>query len=413
MGKLRSYLSQVQDFIASPITRNVMLNDLYQEALEVLFNDNKEPPTEAVVLKVFPQNQTADELKDGEQQFQSAVLRVPGLHDCIPDPVRLVKDSTNGEVNNSIQIHGVYFSKEPLASVDGAESESVLLQVGHVVPIEFIDGVIRFGIPKRKNPDYAKLQFISEKTEDQGLIVDEQEIQSKFKGREVVTIEDFVGPPLPSQTPSPVVYNNVIEEIESKIPISQGVIEYKTSLRNLTKRVEEEYKIWKNKKEKDPSVYNTLKKYWDNVGWNEKGGKDPVWTPAGVPWSAAFISWIVGDQFFPKAAAHYKYSYDALYNRQAKKGKWWLFSLKREKVKINVGDIFVKTRSNGSKEQYNNSHGDMVWKIENNIAYLTGGNVGGSRSGTQTMSIKIKINLNKDGTPKSTGKYIILVKRIE
>ena len=56
------------------------------------------------------------------------------------------------------------------------------------------------------------------------------------------------------------------------------------------------------------------------------------------------------------------------------------------------------------KKQYNNSHGDGLWKIENNIAFLTGGNVGGSRSGTQTMSIKIKINLNKDGTPKSTGK---------
>ena len=46
MGKLRSYLSQVQDFIANPISRNVMLNDLYQEALEFLFNDNKEEAKE-------------------------------------------------------------------------------------------------------------------------------------------------------------------------------------------------------------------------------------------------------------------------------------------------------------------------------------------------------------------------------
>jgi len=377
-----------------------------------LFNDNKEPPTEAVVLKVHPQNQTAGDLKEGEQQFQSAVLRVPGLHDCIPDPVRLVKNSTNGEVNNCIQLHGVYFSKEPLSSVSSAESETVLLQVGDVVPIEYINGVIRFGIKKDENSDYKKLKFISEKAEDQCLAVNEQELQTKFEGREVVSIEDFVGPPLPSQTtsaqtPSPVVFNNVIEEIESKIPISQGVIEYKTSLRNLTKRVEEEYKIWKNKKEKDPSVYNTLKKYWDNVGWNEKGGKEPVWTPSGVPWSAAYISWIVGDQFFPKGASHYKYSNDALNNRNSKTGKWWLFSLKREKIKINIGDIFVKTRSDGSKNTYYASHGDIVWNIENDVAYLTGGNVG------DTMKTQIKINLNKDGTPKSTGKYLILVKRIE
>jgi len=176
-----------------------MLNDLYQEALEVLFNDNKEPPKEAVVLKVFPQNQTTTELKNGEQQFQSAVLRVSGLHDCIPDPVRLIKNSTNGEINNCIQIHGVCFSKEPLASVDGAESETVLLQVGHVVPIEYIDGVIRFGIPKRKDPDYSKLQFVSQRSDEQENAVDEEELQKKFKGREIVSNEDFVGPPLPSK----------------------------------------------------------------------------------------------------------------------------------------------------------------------------------------------------------------------
>lgn len=193
MGKLRSYLSQVQDFIANPISRNVMLNDLYQEALEVLFNDNKEAPTEAIVLRVYPQNQTAGDLKEGQQQFQSAVLRVPRLHDCVPDPVRLLKDSTNGEVNNCIQLHGVCFSKEPLASVDGAESESVLLQVGHVVPIEYNNGVLRFGIPKRKETEYAKLQFVSQKPEEQCLHVNEQELQSKFKGREVSSVGDLVG----------------------------------------------------------------------------------------------------------------------------------------------------------------------------------------------------------------------------
>ena len=223
MGKLRSYLSQVQDFIASPITRNVMLNDLYQEALEVLFNDNKEPPTEAVVLKVYPQNQTAGDLKEGEQQFQSAVLRVPGLHDCIPDPVRLVKNSTNGEVNNCIQLHGVYFSKEPLSSVSSAESETVLLQVGDVVPIEYINGVIRFGIKKDENSDYKKLKFISEKAEDQCLAVNEQELQSKFEGREVSSVGDLVGSPLPNQAVA-VETNQSSLEAASKNPTLIGQV---------------------------------------------------------------------------------------------------------------------------------------------------------------------------------------------
>lgn len=193
MGKLRAYLSQVQDFIASPISRNVMLNDLYQEALELLFNDNKEPPKEAIVLKVFPQNQTTAELKEGEEQFQSAVIRIPGLHDCVPDPVRLIKNSTNGEVNNCIQIHGVCFSKDPLTSTESSTSPPEMVKVGDVVRIEYINGVPRFGEVIKKEREYAKLQFISEAPEDQDLIVNEEELLSKFKAREPASLEDLVG----------------------------------------------------------------------------------------------------------------------------------------------------------------------------------------------------------------------------
>lgn len=404
MGKLRSYLSQVQDFIANPISRNVMLNDLYQEALELLFNDNKEPPKEAVVLKVFPQNQTTGELKEGEEQFQSAVIRIPGLHDSVPDPVRLMKNSTNGELNSCIQIHGVCFSKNALASSESSTSPPEMVKVGDVVRVEYINGVPRFGEVIKKDKEYAKLQFISEIPEDQDLNVNEKELQKKFKENEITSLQDLSGSPSLEEN---VVYKNAIEELENNIPITQEVVEYPSNLQFLTNRVTEEYKIWKNKKEKDSSVYETLKKYWDNIGWNEAGGNDPTWTPAGVPWSAAYISWIVGDKFFPKGASHYKYSNDALNNRKSKTGKWWLFSLKREKIKINIGDIFVKTRSDGSKKTYYASHGDIVWKIEKGVAYLTGGNVG------NTMKTQIKIALNEDGTPKSTGKYIILVKRVE
>lgn len=410
MGKLRSYLSQVQDFIANPISRNVMLNDLYQEALEVLFNDDKEPPKEAIVLKVFPQNQTTGDLKEGEEQFQSAILRVPKLHDCLPDPLRFMEQCPAGYINNSIQMHGIYFSREPLASIDSTQNPSALIKVGDIVPIEYIDKTIRFGAPIGIDTEYAKLQFVPEETEEQDKIITQKELQKVANEREAVLLGDATQQPTQDEETPP---SNVIEELERKIPVTQEIIEYPSSLNFLTNRVLKESKIWKNKKEKDPTVYQTLKKYWDNVGWNERGGKEPTWTPSGVPWSAAYISWIVKDKFFPKSSAHYRYSESSLNNRIDKKGKWWLFSLKREKVKINIGDVFVKTRSDGSKKQYNNSHGDIVWKIENNIAYLTGGNLGSGGSGEQTMKTNMKISLNDDGTPKNVGKYTILVKRVE
>lgn len=194
MGKLRSYLTQVQDFIANPISRNVVLNDLFQEALEVLFNDNKELPKEAIVLKVFPDNQTFKELKDGEQQFQSAILRIKDLHDCVPDPIRLLNNSTNGEVNNSIQIHGVYFSREPLANNNTNQDSIGMVNVGDIVKIEFIDGVPRFGeIIGEADSEYKKLEFISEKLEDQNKKIDNNKFASLFDKKEPVSLGDLKG----------------------------------------------------------------------------------------------------------------------------------------------------------------------------------------------------------------------------
>ena len=180
MGKLRSYLSQVQDFIANPISRNVMLNDLYQEALEFLFNDNKEEVKEAVVLKVFPQNQTAGDLKEGSVQYQSAVLRIPGIHDCLPDPARLANNSSQEEVGYYVQLHGVCFSREPVASVESTTSPSPLVKVGDVVKLEYVDGVARFGEIVNSKADYANLDTTGG-------------VASEFKKAQVASLEDLVG----------------------------------------------------------------------------------------------------------------------------------------------------------------------------------------------------------------------------
>jgi LAS superfamily LD-carboxypeptidase LdcB len=173
--KLNSIFSKIQPFLSSPLSRNVLINDLYQEA--ILNIDAKDLPKEAVVIKVFPQNQTTADLKS--EQYQCCVLRIPQLHDCIPDPARKDK-KTNGFINKAVEAHGIHYSIFPLTSTTGTEDVSHLVKVGDIVPIEFIDGVPRFGNSKGQDPNYLFLEFISEESEDQEEEVDVAELQSAF-----------------------------------------------------------------------------------------------------------------------------------------------------------------------------------------------------------------------------------------
>jgi len=189
-------------------------------------------------------------------------------------------------------------------------------------------------------------------------------------------------------------FENIVYELESKIPIKDGLIT-SISLPDLTTRVEQEYALWSGKKETDPTVYEILKKYWDYIQYGH-------WTPSETPWSASFISWIVGDSTFPKAAAHRLYAESALNNRIANNGNWHLFSLMRETPVVAIGDVMVRPRT-GS---YTNTHGDIVWKIENKTAYLAGGNL------SDTMRNNIAIKLNDNGTVKDPKDYKIILKKV-
>jgi len=190
-------------------------------------------------------------------------------------------------------------------------------------------------------------------------------------------------------------FSNIIQELESKVPIKTGLIA-SIPVSGLTGRVLQEYALWNGKIETDPTMYEVLKKYWDNIQYAS-------WTPSGTPWSASFISWIVGDSTFPKSSAHRLYAEDALKNRIINAGNWHLFSLIRETPIVTIGDVMVKARSG----KYTNSHGDIVWKIENNKAYLAGGNLG------ETMKNNIIIGLNTNGTVSDPKEYKIILKKVK
>ena len=78
-----------------------------------------------------------------------------------------------------------------------------------------------------------------------------------------------------------------------------------------------------------------------------------------------------------------------------------------ETIEVKVGDVFVKPRS-GS---WGNTHGDIVYKVENLIAYLAGGNVGDTGKSVGQISLAPG-NLIGAGTGFGSGNYVIIVKKM-
>ena len=166
-------------------------------------------------------------------------------------------------------------------------------------------------------------------------------------------------------------------------------------LPGVTGVVAEEMAFWTDKVETDPEAYARLQLYWDTIGVMD-------WDPVGTPWSAAYISYVLqaAGSGLPGAAAHY------LYVEQAKRGEAGYDAVVVKNtsslVKANIGDVLVKDRGDG-REDYFKTHGDIVYAIANDQAYLSGGNLGG------TVKTEI-LELDNDGYYRSFGSYEMLVK---
>ena len=388
-------LTNLSDLIADPLSRLRLMKDYTQEALERILGDEKTPVKKAVVLEVIPPSPNVNNnTKGSNEQYYAIRARIENMHESLPDVVEFIDQKrTNEEINKLIDIAKPIFSLNPINSADISATTPKPV-VGDIVEIVEIEkGIYRF---HNKIGTVQKLVGFTKNEDPNSLlepaVVDPSAAQAAFEnGTQYV----------PGNFP------NVIDELESKVPINKPSALKQTTLSGITERVTTEYALWKGKLETDPTVYEVLKKYWSYVGWNEAGGKSPTWTPSGKPWSAAFISWITNDPLFPKTAAHKEYAEAALNNRVSDKAGWHLYSIIREKPIIKLGDIFVKTRSDGTPKTYGSTHGDIVWKIEGTTAYLSGGNLG------DTMKNNIKIKLNSDLTVNNAGIYKILLKKVK
>jgi hypothetical protein len=153
-------------------------------------------------------------------------------------------------------------------------------------------------------------------------------------------------------------------------------------------------------KEKSSSMYNTLKQYWDNIGWDESR-----WTPSGVAWSSAWISYIMrkagaGDDF-KYSASHSSYIRQARKNREQNSSNPFKAYRLNEK-KPELGDLVCYYRGTTSNDPFDRnssyqSHCDIVVAKEDNKIEVIGGNVGDSVS-------KKVVELDDDGFVKKKGK---------
>ena len=173
------------------------------------------------------------------------------------------------------------------------------------------------------------------------------------------------------------------------------------------------------------AIWDRLNRYWTNLG---------VKHPAKVPWSGAFVSYLLDESGFIGNGSHAQYIGTltrVLENCQY--SGWYPFNLvkNKNKIKIQVGDVLVKPRVaefklNTKKNVYRSdntaSHGDVVYKIEGGMAYLCGGNTvdrriqskGTSYADTAGIVATFKLDENnfiEDNAVFSRG-YMVILKRM-
>lgn len=174
----------------------------------------------------------------------------------------------------------------------------------------------------------------------------------------------------------------------------------------ITQTAESEIIKWNNGKVKESDGDVMLDAYAKNRKTGKSlGPSSDEYETNKAPWSAAFISYIMsaGDPEFPSNASHYGYVTSALNNNLG----YELFPIKGGlKIKAEVGDILITKR----KGRYAASHGDLIYKVENNSAYLVGGNIGDSIK----QSILDLTSTNGYITDQiNAGTYQLLVKKTD
>jgi len=183
----------------------------------------------------------------------------------------------------------------------------------------------------------------------------------------------------------------------------RGKTKFRRKAVSLAKKEWEDWNKGKTK-EKSGSMYQRLKTYWQNIGWDESR-----WTPSGVAWSSAFISYIMkkanAKDDFKYSASHSVYIRDAVKNRKNNnKNPFKAYRLNEKKAEI--GDLVCYARQGGVSYDTTSayqSHCDIIVDINKDSVDVIGGNISDSVT-------KKSVPLTKDGYIKEGGKRFTIIK---
>ena len=167
----------------------------------------------------------------------------------------------------------------------------------------------------------------------------------------------------------------------------------------LKSRAEQEIKNWDSGKKKEANGIEYLNVYAKAT----PGPAGTEYSSNAQPWSGVFISYVMlgGDADFPKSPLHYNYITAGMNGKNG----YEVFPLSSGlKIKAEIGDILNVKREGG----YMASHSDLVYKIENDTAYLVGGNVSDS---VGLKEIKLTGGYFVDGT--DVKGYKLLMKKTD
>jgi len=183
---------------------------------------------------------------------------------------------------------------------------------------------------------------------------------------------------------------NIIEELAvglpSDVPPSGGIT-------GVNARAKAELFKWGGRTERNPDIQPYLASYWETVGLDD-------WEPS-IPWSAAFVSYLMRPYGLPSEAAHWRYTQAVV---DGKVPGWKAYAIVQP-VKLAPGDILVRPRGVGVPEddEYWWSHGDVVYQADRSGARWIGGNLSDRlKSGELATS---------DGKADLRGLYSILLRR--
>jgi len=193
----------------------------------------------------------------------------------------------------------------------------------------------------------------------------------------------------------------VIHKLKNK-----GNSKAKKFRKNLVSIAEKEHADWNfgKKKETSNSMFDRLSSYWKSVGWGTNR-----WTPSSVPWSAAFISFVMqkagAGSKFKSSSSHSKYIVDAVKNRKNNTDNPFK-AYKLNEKKVEVGDLVCYSRQSGvdydTTSSYK-SHCDIVVSANNDNAEVIGGNVGQSVT-------KRKVNLKNGYLNDKNASWFTVIK---